>query len=331
MIPLILLTGCDFGLSVDHFEKSLVDAVQTASSGIVTIVVSVESDDQDGKVIRTGSGVIIDDNGTIVTTHSVIDGGDSFQVLFQDGCHHDGRIIGSDRETNVALLITDEHAHGCFPIPMGEAGDIELGSIGLVLGNTPISRGISVGWGVMSHSWLGGDDGYCDPLHILQGSSMVTQTGSGVVDVHGNLIGICDNKISGFNGAWAIIPTSTLKRVSRILEKDHSISRGWLGVCINEPYKDQMDNSGGVKISLIVDESPASNIGLKVGEFILTADGEAIKDVNSLRRKITSIQPDKSVKLTIRSSDDARRTVNVPLTKLIDNPQRSCRCRTRSL
>jgi len=324
--------GCNSDLPLVSFEKNLINAVKKSGSGVVTIVVELSSNDQD-KVPneRVGSGVIISSDGTIVTTHSVVEGGETFHVLFKDGCRHEGRILGVDRETNIALLITDTHEHGCFPVPMMEAEDSEVGSIGLVLGHNEVSKGIAVSWGVLSHTWIGGDDFWSDQLYVLQGGGMITQAGAGVVDVHGCLIGVCDNKINGHDGSWAVIPVSTLRKVEKVLKQDGSIQRGWLGICGEKPYQNPMYAKPGVTISKVIDGSPAANLGVKRGDVILAVNDAAVQDVSSLRRKITSNKPGQTVKLKVSSAEQLEQIMDITLDELINSKKRQRRCLTRSL
>lgn len=314
------------------FEKNLINAVKKSGSGVVTIIVDSVGVDDDGTPIqRVGSGVIISSDGTIVTTHSVIENSDKIHIFFKDGCEHEGRILGVDQETNIALLMTDTHEHGCFPVPMMDAEDADVGSIGLVLGHSEVSKGIAVSWGVLSHTWIGGDDFWSDELYVLQGGGLIMQAGAGVVDVHGNLIGLCDNRINGHDGSWAILPVNTLRRVGDALKRDGSIRRGWLGVCGKKPYQTSSNAHPGVTISKVMDGSPAAKLGMQSGDVILAVNDVAVEDVSTLRRKITSIMPGKSVRLRVSLMQNPEQVVDVTLDDLQSDSDRQRLCFTRSL
>ena len=331
---MICLQGCADGFSLETFQDKLSKAVNIASSGIVSIHVETGEmiDPEDCfKKGRMGAGVIIDPTGTLITTCSTISDGKKFTVMFQDGCTHSASVVGMDMETNLAVLETDNHEHGCFPVPT-EIGVIrETGTIGLIMGHTTISKGIATSWGVLSQSWMGGDDFVSDPLYCIQTGELLTKSGTAVVDVTGKLIGICDNFVSGNRGVWTIIPSSTIVEVAKRLSEDGKIDRGWLGIRC-EPYPDgAKDTASGVQVTEVVTGSPAEKSGISIGDRIVSIDGLVINETSLLRKKITGNITANFTALKIYSEAGLQKEIKLKLTHLSIDSDRQRHCPSRTL
>jgi len=334
MIWFAFLQGCADSFSLESFQDKLSNAVNTASSGIVFIHIETTVT-TDGNVVtsssRMGAGVIIDPTGTLITTCSAILDGKKFTVMFQDGCTHKATLVGMDMETNLAVLKTDNHEHGCFPVPI-EIGLIRnAGTIGLIMGHTTISKGIATSWGVLSESWMGGDDFIADPLYCIQTGGLLTKSGTVVVDVTGKLIGICDNFISGNRGIWTIIPVSTIVEVAKLLSDEGKIDRGWLGICC-EPYPGGANNTlSGVQVTEVVIGSPAEISGISIGDRIVSIDGLEINESTVLRKKISGISPVNLTALRIYDKAGQVKNIKLNLVKLSADPDRQRHCPSRTL
>ncbi len=333
----LLNLSCSDGFDLENFQNKLSNAVNTASSGIVSIYVETNKStgvNDKSSTSRMGAGVIIDPTGTLVTTCSTIEGGKGFTVMYQDGCSLSAKVVGKDMETNIAILKTENHEHGCFPVPIEVGSITNTATIGLIMGHTNISKGIATSWGVLSQSWMGGDDFVSDPLYCIQTGELLTKSGTAVVDVTGKLIGICDNFVSGNRGVWTIIPSPTIVEVTNRLSTNGKIDRGWLGIRCQSPSKNSLHgdpNSPGVEVTEVVIGSPAEKSGISVGDLIIAIDGIDVNETSSLRRKVTGNKQAEVTTLKIHDGQGQERDLKVQLTSLTTDPKRQRHCPTRTL
>lgn len=328
--------GCADRFSLESFQDKLTSAVNTASSGIVSIYVETRTAahiNDRSTSNRMGAGVIVDPTGMLITTCSTIENGIKFTVMFQDGCTHIASVVGIDFETNLAILKTENHEHGCFPVPI-EIGSLrQSGTIGLIMGHTNISKGIATSWGVLSQSWMGDDDFLSDPLYCIQTGELLTKSGTVVVDVTGKLIGICDNFVSGNRGVWTIIPSSTIIEVAKRISSDGKIERGWLGVrcqsfSSNSRHGTTSRDIRGVEVTEVVVDSPAEKSGITVGDIIVSIDGMDVKETSILRKKITGNKIADFTTLKLSNEDGELRDLKIRLTTLSSDPKRQRHCPT---
>lgn len=336
MLTAVFFIGaCEEESVLLDFEEEIIGAVKATRSGIVGIEVTFDSSGATEQDSRWGDGIIINDNGDIITTETLISGYTGLTVMFQDGCHHKGRVVGVDRESNLALLSTAQHDHGCYPVKIKTIDLPPAGSIGILIGHNWVAKGVTAGMGLISHTWLGGDDFWVDPLCMIQTSDQLVQTGVGVVNARGELIGICDNYIADAKGSWTVIPTATIKRVAEKLSRDKEIKRGWAGLFCNCDYNDAHvvppPPEGGIEILSVVSNSPAETAGLQPGDYVVRIDKEIIKKSNDLRRKITSMLPGQKILLTVSDNRNDKREVLLELSELEHKSDRSRRCSTRSM
>ena len=335
LLSLLFFTACGEEDALMEMESAIIKAVEISSSGVVGIEVKYAATADQIAHSHWGDGVIIADDGSIVTTQSLIEGSEAITIMFLDGCHHEGNVVGSDRESNLALLITEAHEHGCFPVKMSTVEAPLTGSIGILIGHNWISKGVSVGMGILSKTWLGGDDFWVDPLCLVQSGDQMIQTGVGVVSSRGHLIGICDNHVTDADGSWTVIPANTIKRVAAKLKQDGKIERGWAGLFCNcdnnDSHASPPPREGGVEILDVVDDSPAFLAGITAGDYIISIDDKPTRKSSDLRRSFTSMKPGQKVEVRIYNKQQEFRDVTLTLTELVFNGDRSRRCSTRSM
>ena len=335
----ILLQGCSNNMSLESFQDKISSAVNSASSGIVSIYVVIQDNPDRANTSnskRIGAGIIIDPTGTLVTTYTIIEGFQSLIVMYQDGCSHKATVVGIDKETNLAILKSGNHEHGCFPVPIELSSVRNAGTIGLIMGNTTFSKGIATSWGVLCDCWMGGDDFISDPLYCIQAGELLSNSGTAVVDITGKLIGICDNFISGNRSIWTIIPSTTIVEVAKRLTADGKIDRGWLGiVCQPDPNISLITaasaNFRGVQVTEVLENSPAHLSGIIGGERIVSISGVEIAETSILRKKITGISPQDPTTLILLNNNGELREFDVKLTTLSYEPDRQRHCPSRSM
>ena len=226
-----------------------------------------------------GSGVIVSHDGYILTNHHVVEAADQIEVALADGRKAKGRIIGSDPETDIAVIKID--LPGSIPaITFGHSEQAQVGDIVLAIGN-PFGVGQTVTMGIVSalkrnHLGLNTFENFIQTdAAINPGNS-----GGALVDVNGNLIGINSAIYSPNGGSLGIgfaIPVSTAKQIMEQIIQNGSVTRGWVGVAVQEVTPElaesfKLGNVQGVLISEVVRGSPADKAGIYPGD-ILIGDG----------------------------------------------------------
>ncbi|MBM3328251.1 MAG: serine protease [Calditrichaeota bacterium] len=329
----LLIAGCTARDPMTTLQDGVRSAIDAARSGSVSIEVSLVDSvaESEGEAKRLGAGVVIDPSGTIVTTQNTVEGGRSFVVIFLDGCRYRGQPTGIDRETNLAFLATAQHEHGCYPVTLAIDVRAEPGTIGVVIGHTPITRGVAAAWGVLALTWMGGDDYLSDPLYLIQAGDLLMASGSGVIDLKGRLVGICDNWITGHPGSWTVIPTATIDRVGRHLKANGVIQRGWIGLCCSEVAGGESRSATALRVNEVMPGSPAAYAGILSGSLITAISGEPVNNLNDLRRKITGVRNGTSLKVKLQMENGTDCEVEIDPVQLADDPTRDRRCSSRSI
>jgi len=243
-----------------------------------------------------GSGFVIDPDGYIVTNHHVIDGADTITVQFDDESEFEATLVGSDSETDVALLkITGDDP---FPyVKFGNSDDVRVGDWVMAIGN-PFGLGGSVTAGILSarHRNINAT-AYDD---FLQTDASINRGNSGgpMFNMDGQVIGVNTAIFSPTGGNVGIgfaIPSNMVQRVVGQLREFGRAKRGWLGVVINAVTKDiaqslGMEKARGAIIASVNENSPADKAGFKPGDVVLKFAGEDVKD-NSHLVQLVGKQP----------------------------------------
>jgi len=247
-----------------------------------------------------GSGVIVSHDGYILTNHHVVEAADQIEVALADGRKAKGRIIGSDPETDLAVIKID--LPGNIPsITFANADQAQVGDIVLAIGN-PFDVGQTVTMGIISalkrnHLGLNTFENFIQTdAAINPGNS-----GGALVDVNGNLIGINSAIYSPSGGSLGIgfaIPISTAKKIMEQIIQNGSVTRGWIGVAVQELTPElaesfKLGNAQGVLISEVVRGSPADVAGVKAGDILTTVDNKPLADSSAMLETISSLAPGK--------------------------------------
>jgi len=256
-----------------------------------------------------GSGVIIDEQGYILTNEHVIRGADKITVALTDGREFEGTIKGTDPRSDLAVVKINSK-----DLPVAELGDSDLVQIGewaVAIGN-PFgfimrSSEPTVTAGVISalHRSLPKRlPGYTD---LIQTDAAINPGNSGgpLCDLNGNVIGInvaIFTQSGGYQGVSFAIPINYAKNILDDLLKGKKVLHGWLGVSVQELTDDLADYFGiearaGVLIADLVEDGPAEEAGLEEGDVIVGFDGKKIKNVNELLRSINQARVGKKVKV----------------------------------
>jgi serine protease Do len=251
-----------------------------------------------------GSGFLISADGYAVTNNHVVDKAESVEVTTDDGKTYTAKVIGTDSRTDLALIKLD--GRNDFPYVRLADTAPRVGDWVLAVGN-PFGLGGTVTAGIVSAR--GRDIGAGPYDDYIQIDAPVNKGNSGgpTFDVDGNVIGVNTAIFSPSGGSVGIafaIPSDTVKSVVAQLKDRGSVTRGWIGVQIQPVTRDIADSLGmknaeGALVAEPQADGPAAKAGIKSGDVITKVNGEAIKDARTLARRISTLAPGASVKLTV--------------------------------
>jgi serine protease DegQ len=253
-----------------------------------------------------GSGVIVSHDGYILTNHHVIEGADQIEVALADGRKASGHIIGSDPETDLAVIKIDLGSN--LPaITFAHAEQSRVGDIVLAIGN-PFGVGQTVTMGIVSalkrnHLGLNTFENFIQTdAAINPGNS-----GGALVDANGNLIGINSAIYSPNGGSLGIgfaIPVSTAKKIMEQIIQSGSVVRGWIGVAVQDLTPELLEsfklgNIQGVLIAEVVRGSPADKAGVRAGDILLSIANKKLTDSTIMLETISALPPNKVTPLKL--------------------------------
>jgi serine protease Do len=245
-----------------------------------------------------GSGFIISKDGFILTNNHVVEGADSIKVTLSDNRDFDAKIIGTDPQTDVALIKIEDPKN--LPVlPLGDSADLEAGEWVIAIGN-PFGLSQTVTVGVVSATGRS-SVGINEYENFIQTDAAINPGNSGgpLINGRGEVVGINTalfSRTGGYMGIGFAIPINMAKSIESQLQKQGKVTRGWLGVVIQNVDKNLAESfglkeAGGILISEVQKDSPASAAGLQQGDVILRLNGTALEDVSDLRNRVALLQP----------------------------------------
>ena len=246
-----------------------------------------------------GSGVLVSPEGIILTNHHVINGADDIDIALSDGRKVKAKIIGSDPETDIAVLKI-EAKQLPPPIILGKIESVHIGDVVLAIGN-PFGVGQTVTSGIVSA--MGRDHvGINTFENFIQTDAAINPGNSGgaLIDTRGNLIGINTAIYSNNGGSMGIgfaIPINLAKQVMESIISNGGVTRGWIGVEPQNLSKDLAESMGlaantqGILLSGVLEGGPADRAGAKPGDILTNINGQAIRDVRELLSKVAELKP----------------------------------------
>ena len=253
-----------------------------------------------------GSGVIVDaKRGLILTNNHVIANADQITVILRDGRHLDAKIVGSDPETDVAVIKIP--AENLTAIKVADSDKLRVGDFVVAVGN-PFGLGQTVTSGIVSalgRSGLG-IEGYED---FIQTDASINPGNSGgaLVNLRGELVGINTaifSQSGGNNGIGFAIPINMATRVMEQIVEKGGVQRGYVGVQVQDLNPQLADafglkNGAGAVINSIEPDSPAAKAGLQQGDVITAIDGKPVKRAWDVRNQIGLARVGEKVKFDI--------------------------------
>jgi serine protease DegQ len=275
-------------------------------------------EDETRRVSNLGSGVIVSPDGYILTNHHVVETADEVRVALADGRTFKARLVGSDPESDLAVLKVDA---GQLPaITFADLNSVRVGDVVLAIGN-PFGVGQTVTMGIVSalnrsHLGINTFENYIQTdAAINPGNS-----GGALVDAAGNLLGINTaifTKNGGSMGIGFAIPGSTVKQVMEEIIEHGSVTRGWVGIEVQDITPELAESFGlkstdGALIAGVLRGGPADTAGIKPGDILLEVEGRKVADPSSLVNQIAAITPGNTAALKVRRADTEKQiTVKV--------------------
>ena len=249
-----------------------------------------------------GSGVIISQDGYIVTNSHVISKADNIIVMLNDGRKATAKVIGSDVESDLAVIKVD--LTGLKPLGFREQST-QVGDVVLAIGN-PFGVGQTVTQGIISATGRT-DLGINTVEDFIQTDAAINPGNSGgaLVDAYGQLVGINTAIFSRSGGSMGIgfaIPTEIVKLVMNGIIKDGKVHRGWLGIELQSSMKDPTklsDDTQGVEVMNVMPNGPAAKAGLQKGDIITAMDNKPVNDANTLIQMVARKAPNSVVNLQV--------------------------------
>ena len=262
-----------------------------------------------------GSGVIISQDGYIVTNSHVISKADNIIVMLNDGRKATAKVIGNDVESDLAVIKVD--LTGLKPLGFREQST-QVGDVVLAIGN-PFGVGQTVTQGIISATGRTGL-GINTVEDFIQTDAAINPGNSGgaLVDAYGQLVGINTAIFSRSGGSMGIgfaIPTEIVKLVMNGIIKDGKVHRGWLGIELQSSMKDPTklgDDTQGVEVMNVMPDGPAAKAGLQKGDIITAMDNKPVNDANTLIQMVARKAPNSVVNLQVMRNK-APSSVNVTL------------------
>jgi serine protease Do len=271
----------------------------------------------------SGSGVIVDSNGFIVTNNHVIGDAREVEVRFSDKTKLIAHVVGKDPDTDLAVLKVNADR----PLPSARLGDsstVKVGQWVLAVGN-PFGLDRTVTLGVVSG--IGRENINLSRYeNFIQTDASINPGNSGgpLFNLHGEVIGINTAIINFAQGIGFAIPSNMVKQVIEQLLAKGKVVRGWLGVGIQPLTPELAKKFGvteneGVLVNEVFEKDPAAIAGIKPGDIIVSIDGAVVDSPNKLSRLIGTLTPGATAKIEV-VRDLARMILDVPLIERHDAP-----------
>ena len=251
-----------------------------------------------------GSGIIISEDGYIITNHHVIDGARNVKIYLTNDEEYEAKIVGSDEKSDIAVLKIE--ASGLPYAAFADSDAIEVGDDAIAIGN-PLGSGISVTTGIISavHREIVIDN---EAMNLLQTNAQINSgnSGGGLFNISGQLIGIVNAKTSSSSSGISVeglgyaIPSNTALRIANaIIEDGYVKDRPTLGVTVTQVTEGMQGFEPGLYVTEIQEDSPASKAGLQTYDRIIRFNGVDIESYTTLSAELNNLSVGDTVDITV--------------------------------
>ena len=310
---------------LQEMENVLVDLAERVKPAVVNISPATHPTPKQGESPQgdrppessgSGSGVIIDKKGYIVTNNHVVGDATEVEVRLSDKSRFTGKVIGKDPDTDVAVVKVDPD-HDLPYVPMGDSSSVKVGQWVIAVGN-PFGLDRTVTLGVVSA--LGRENVNLSRYEdFIQTDASINPGNSGgpLFNLDGEVVGINTAIINFAQGIGFAIPSNMVQNVmNQLISKGHVV-RGWLGVGIQPVTADlatkfNVKEDSGVLVNEVFEGDPASKAGVQPGDIIIKLDGKPVDTPQTLSRLIASFPPGKDAAFEI-IRDGQRKNLTVKL------------------
>ena len=241
-----------------------------------------------------GSGSIIDTDGYILTNHHVVGEADKMVVVLYDGQEREAKLVGTDPESDIAVVKIE--GNGLPVLSMGDSDKILVGEDVIAVGN-PFGLIQTVTYGIVSAKGRT-NVGINEYENFIQTDAAINPGNSGgpLVNLRGEIVGVNSaifSQSGGYQGIGFAVPINMARKIMRDLIDKGSVSRGWLGVGIQDVTQDlakafQLKSTKGCLITGVMQDTPAQKAGLRKGDVVIQINEKHIQNSNHLRNEIAN-------------------------------------------
>ena len=249
----------------------------------------------------SGSGVLVDPRGYVLTNNHVIENAQDITVRLSDGRKFTAKLVGRDPKTDLAVLKVD--APALLPVAeLGDSDQLRVGQWAIAIGN-PFGLDRTVTVGIVSAT-ARNRVGVATYENFIQTDASINPGNSGgpLLNLDGKVIGINTAIVAAGQGIGFSIPINQAKEVMRQLIASGRVVRGWLGIAIQD-VTDELAGTFGVREGVLVAEvmkgGPAEAAGVRQGDVIVELNGAPIKEVPELQRRVAAVAPGQPVRLKV--------------------------------
>ena len=265
-----------------------------------------------------GSGVIISDQGYLLTNHHVVSGADEIQVMLMDGRSFRAEMTGADPESDLAVLKIE--ADELPSVILGQSENLRVGDVVLAIGN-PFGVGQTVTFGIVSATGRN-SLGINTYENFIQTDAAINPGNSGgaLINARGELVGINTaifSKSGGSQGIGFAIPMSLAKGVMQQIVEQGAVVRGWLGIEAQDltPALAQsfgLNSTKGVLIAGVLRNGPADNAGIEPGDVLLAINGTDVSNARDAMNRIAQLPPGTQLAIQgVRQGEDFDLTATI--------------------
>ncbi len=321
---------------LNKFNSGFADVIEEVSSSVVNIsalqdvpaaslnaIDQILNDRNNKKLSSLGAGFILSKEGLIVTNHHVIDDSVKILVTLDDDTKHVARLVGIDKKTDLALIKITTNKE-LKPASFGDSDKVRVGDWAIVSGN-PYGLGKSFSIGIISAKGRDLNNGQIE--EFIQTDAAINNGNSGgpMFNLKGEIIGISTAIFSPSGGSVGIgfaTPSSTAIQVIRQLKERGEVTRGWLGVSVQDVSAEiaevmKIEKTRGAFVTDVFPNEPAAKAGILPADIIVKFDDQDVPDMKTLPKIVSTFPIGKSAKVTVLRSGK-NKVFNVIITKMKD-------------